>query len=70
MNLSKLNLPEVVTIQRAGDKYVIRNGTSEIGGVVVGGTPFGLTDLKLYVKDATSERNIQIVATALCFQTR
>ncbi len=51
MNLSKLNLPEVVTIQRAGDKYVIRNGTSEIGGVVVGGTPFGLTDLKLYVKD-------------------
>ncbi len=62
MNFSKLSLPAAVTVRRSGDTYVIRNGTAEIGGVVVSGTPFGHTELKPYVKDATSERNIQIVA--------
>lgn len=61
--MNQLQLPSGISVQKYGSTYVIfRNGDTEIGGIIVSGTPMGDTQLQPYVKDPQNN-NKHIVAS-------
>ncbi|KOE80220.1 hypothetical protein ACS86_17650 (plasmid) [Vibrio alginolyticus] len=61
--MNQLQLPSGISVQKCGNTYVIfRNGDTEIGGIIVSGTPMGDTQLQPYVKEPQNN-NKHIVAS-------
>lgn len=63
--MSKLSLPTDISVKRQGSTYVIlKNGNSEIGGVIVRGTSHGNTLLEPYVNEPQDENKMVVAQVA------